>query len=103
MGYITTFTIEKVEGPQEEYNKILNELKELGLEQLAESETDVLKWYDHAVDMEEITSKHPEAVVLLYGRGEDLDDVWYEYWQGGKVYREILRPKRFEEVKNKLI
>lgn len=103
MGYITTFTIEKVEGPQEEYNNILNELKELGLEQLAESEKDTLKWDDHAVDMENITSKHPEAVVLLYGHGEDIDDVWYEYWKGGKVYREILRPKKFEEVKNKLI
>lgn len=103
MGYLTTFTIERIEGSQEEYNNILNDLKELGLEQLAESETDTLKWYDHAVDMEEITSKHPEAVVLLYGRGEDIDDVWYEYWKGGEVYREVLRPKRFEEVKNRLV
>ena len=103
MGYLTTFTIERIEGSQEEYNNILNDLKELGLEQLAESETDTLKWYDHAVDMEEITSKHPEAVVLLYGRGEDIDDVWYEYWKGGKVFREVLRPKRFEEVKNRLV
>ena len=47
MGYITTFTIERAEGSQEEYNKILNELKELGLEQLAESETDTLKSTTH--------------------------------------------------------
>ena len=97
MGYITTFTIEKVEGSQEEYNNILNELKELGLEQLAESETDTLKWYDHAVDLEEITSKHPEAVVLLLGRGEDIDDVWYEYWKAGKFYRKVFMPESYEK------
>ena len=102
MGYLTTFTIERIEGSQEEYNNILNDLKELGLEQLAESETDTLKWYDHSVDMEEITSKHPEAVVLLYGRGEDIDDVWYEYWKGVKFYRKVFMPESYENIKDKM-
>ena len=60
-------------------------------------------WYDHAVDMEQITKEHPDIVVLLCGNGEDPGDVWYEYWQDGKFYREIFKPKKFEDIQSQMM
>ena len=60
-----------------------------------------LKWYDHESDMLEISKQFPNFIFVLYGEGEEYDDVWCEYFANGEceevrariVYPEPLNPK----------
>lgn len=45
---------------------------------------DILKWYDHTSDMQEIAKQFPECVFELDGIGEDPNDFWKEYYSGDK-------------------
>jgi len=43
------------------------------------------KWYDHDKDMLLLSHRFPEFLFVLYGEGENHDDMWYAYYQNGKV------------------
>ena len=43
-----------------------------------------VKWYDYRDHMKLISAKYPETLFKLYGRGEESEDVWVEYFKGGK-------------------
>lgn len=40
--------------------------------------------YDREKDMLRISTRFPEILFVIYGDGDDSDDLWYEYWQNGK-------------------
>ena len=41
---------------------------------------DEAKWYEYDEDMIEISKQFPECKFKLYGRGEELLDVWNKYY-----------------------
>ena len=43
------------------------------------------KWYDHDDDMLLLSHRFPEFLFTLYGEGESHDDMWYTYYQDGKM------------------
>lgn len=45
---------------------------------------DECKWYDHEIDMKNISEKYPEMVFHLHGDGEDPGDVWDKHFKNGK-------------------
>lgn len=42
------------------------------------------KWYDHDIEMLELSKQFPEVVFCLYGDGEETEDIWYTYYKNGK-------------------
>ena len=46
---------------------------------------DECKWYDHTYDMMNISKLFPDVIFRLRGDGEEKEDMWYEYYQNGKV------------------
>ena len=56
---------------------------------------DVYKWYEHAEDLTLLSEKIPNITFILYGEGEERDDIWKEYFKNGKcvhVDAEIVFP-----------
>ena len=43
------------------------------------------KWYDHTADMKKVSVQFPDAVLTLYGTGDESGDEWVEYHHRGKV------------------
>ena len=57
---------------------------------------DELKWYDHTEDMVEVSKQFPELTFVLYGEGEDSEDIWCEYFNNGDfevTHAEIVYPQ----------
>ena len=58
-------------------------------------------WYAHEEDMRELSAQFPNALFALEGHGEEWDDHWIKYFQGGKMQYcpgEIVYPD-FDESK----
>ena len=47
--------------------------------------SDEMKWYDHNYDMLEISKMFPDITFILYGEGEDHDDLWRAYYRNGEM------------------
>lgn len=94
MGYYTRFSLELAGGSLNDFEteaisrgfSSLNEIivKELGSYDPFEQEC---KWYDHDKDMLKISKKHPNALLLLSGEGEESGDFWKTYYRNGKMVR----------------
>lgn len=91
MGYYTNYTLEIIEGNttvQEFYEFIIEKYGEgVGLyyavDEHGETTTET-KWYTHREDMIEYSRYFPYTVFCLTGFGEENEDVWKEYYKGGK-------------------
>jgi hypothetical protein len=46
---------------------------------------DGVKWYDHEIDMKELSKRFPEVIFKLHGKGEENDDMWNKYFKNGKM------------------
>lgn len=60
------------------------------------------KWYDHSVDMQQVSRRYPEEILTLSGQGEDPDDQWVEYHHNGRVQIERMpewSPPPFDPAK----
>ena len=85
MGYLTCYTLNKVKGSDEDYEKFLNELQKVsgydfhGIDNCQEG-----TWYDHEKHMLKVSKKFPDLIVELSGDGENSDDVWAMRFQGGR-------------------
>lgn len=42
------------------------------------------KWYDYENDMADLSKEFPDVFFELSGHGEDSEDVWIEYFCGGR-------------------
>lgn len=63
------------------------------------------KWYDYEQDMARLSKQFPDILFELHGNGEDQEDIWYAYFQDGKVqhcqaeiYFAPFDPKKLTEV-----
>ena len=48
------------------------------------------KWYDCDKDMRLLSYRFPDVVFELRGDGEDFEDVWAQYYKGGRVQTDGL-------------
>lgn len=58
------------------------------------------KWYDCREDMLLLSTKFPEMLFTLHGDGDETGDLWYEYYNNGRLQRcpaEIVYPVYEEE------
>lgn len=47
--------------------------------------TGYTKWYEHDLDMLRLSRTFPEALFVLWGEGEEPEDLWKCYYLGGRV------------------
>lgn len=75
----------------------------LSLQELIEDSCDSMKWYDHTVEMLEVSLRYPEYIFILDGDGEEAGDLWRHFYKNGKHYKwtpQIDRPS-FDKTKLK--
>ena len=91
------------------FNKIVADLEEIGVvgytlnTDLSANFPDT--WYDHEIDMIDLSKKFPDILFCLQGTGEENEDIWEKYFQNGKMqrcYAEIVippyDPEKMEEL-----
>lgn len=87
MGYFTDYYIdfENVEDKQS-FLKSIREISENMhyAQSLEDKDGEAHKWYEHEKDMIAISKKFPDVVFILYGDGEDREDIWKKYFKNGK-------------------
>lgn len=83
MGYYTNYELEIIEGDNNytDYKEEIGKLSEYGRDTFDDS----IKWYDHEKDMKAYSKQHPNTVFRLYGKGEIAGDLWYKFFQNGKM------------------
>lgn len=96
MGYLTRYEIEIESGELAAFEAEMISRNFMTLEKLVSREIlgdgdkynlfdgGETKWYDHHEDMIEFSKKHPNAVFLLSGEGEEQGDIWKAYYKNGK-------------------
>jgi len=61
------------------------------------------KWYEHNEDMAKLSKAFPTVLFTLSGEGEENEDLWKQYWLGGK-YQEAKAKIAFDKFdKSKLV
>ena len=86
MGYYTQYDLEIIDGSSGLIKDLIDECEEAGYAFEANGDcSQECKWYDHKEDLTAFSKKHPEALFMLSGEGEDNGDAWHEYYRNGKV------------------
>ncbi len=85
MGYYTRHELEVLQGNDHEtdYEQEISENADYG-----SCFEDEIKWYEHEKDMREYSKKHPKTVFALKGEGEEIGDIWTEYYKNGKMQKD---------------
>ena len=84
MGYITYYTLNKIQGSDEDYEALVKDIEEKTGIDFSRDNCQEAKWYDNHKDMTALTEKYPDLTVQLDGDGEDSDDVWACRYRGGR-------------------
>lgn len=102
MGYYTDF--ELTFSGDIEYDELLDALNKVTEYKWHDDLTlPSVKWYNHKVDMQIISTMFPDVVFTLHGDGEESSDIWQEYFKNGKsqyAHSEVTFEK-FDEYKLK--
>lgn len=95
MGYLTCFDFELIEGDEKEFQEFLNELAEdSGYIGIKEGYLYDAKWYDWEKDVLNASKRFPNIYFVIFGDGENVDDVWRYYCCNGKYkFTEMVWPK----------
>jgi hypothetical protein len=107
MGYCTKYNLTLHNETHGQFEAIVDRLRDKDVIGYALDEylntNDEVKWYDAEDDLREISKEFPEVLFELHGEGEDVGDIWNEYFKNGKVQyckAEIVIPP-FDESKLK--
>jgi hypothetical protein len=97
MGYYTQHKLKVIDGSNELIEELRADCREASyaLENNGDCAEDC-KWYEHESDMISFSKKHPSALFMLSGEGEENGDAWREYYRNGlrQVCKgEIIYPK----------
>jgi hypothetical protein len=109
MGYYTRHSLKVIDKSGYEIDSALVpefDLENLdgnySVQDLISGNADSSKWYSHNKEMVELSKSFPEYLFILDGDGEEVGDVWREFYRNGKTYRwelpKIVRPD-FDEKK----
>ena len=93
MGYITQYSLtvvrmsDKSPISDEDLANIIKNPKYDLLYPLQEDGTcnEPCKWYDHEENMRALSKDYPDLLFELHGVGEENDDMWYTYFNNGKM------------------
>lgn len=85
MGYSTYFTLNKIQGSDEDFNALVKDIEEKSGVDFSEENGQSARWYDYYEDMTALSKKYPDLVVQLDGDGEDSDDIWEARFHNGNV------------------
>lgn len=90
MGYHTTFVLEAAAIPGLNFKQSHTQCLKIIAEEIDSPQYyltggDTLKWYSYADDLKAISVKYPKMAFKISGVGEDLNDVWWMDFYGGKV------------------
>jgi hypothetical protein len=86
MGYQTEHELTIIEGSNGLIEELRSECERAGwaLKYSGDS-AKPCKWYSHENDLKAFSKKHPDALFMLSGKGEENGDAWHEYYRNGKV------------------
>ena len=84
MGYLTYFTLNKITGSDEDFDALVEDIKEKTGIDFAKDNCEEAKWYDCEKDMLALSRKYPDLTVQLDGDGENSDDLWAERFRNGE-------------------
>jgi len=94
MGYYTCFSLEVMNADNSalhpESTAIIAKLRDANenanyaLNEDGTTEMDA-KWYDYTDELREFSKLYPDALLVLYGDGENSDDFWYSYFRNGQM------------------
>ena len=101
MGYYTNYSIEL--SNYDDLDNIVKRLKEISGYNWDTSLIEFCKWYDCEHDMWALSKEFPEVLFTISGNGEDIDDVWCQYWKNGKVQTAIRKIIYDKYDENKLV
>jgi len=85
MGYATQYRFSVIEGDDNLVNEFRkeNDNAEYAFDEDGSFNCEC-KWYDHEKDLKNFSLKHPDALFLLEGVGEDSGDEWRLYVKEGQ-------------------
>ncbi len=43
------------------------------------------KWYAHEEDLRQLSSRFPDILFTLLGKGEENEDIWVKYFKAGRM------------------
>lgn len=90
MAYLTYYSLQ-IESPtlaeQEHALTVLRESSEEAREALTAdgSSWRWWAWYEHEDDMRQFSSKFPDMLFILSGKGEENEDIWVKYFKDGRM------------------
>ena len=89
MGYYTRFKLE-TNDPEVMEELLKKEIRSYGetfdyLFDIDGDSYDSYKWYDHELDMKEVSKGFPGVLFTLKGEGEEAGDLWVKYFKDGKM------------------
>lgn len=84
MGYYTYFSLNKLEGSDEDFDALVKDIKDKVDLDFSSGDPVKGKWYKHEEDMLKYSKKYPGLLVELYGDGENSDDQWSERFRNGE-------------------
>ncbi len=103
MGYYTNYSFSHLEGPQEDFRHLLEDIDGiLGGHDAVTGESVYAKWYDHEKDIRALSEKYPALTFGVFGDGEDSDDLWQCFWHGGRSWYETVHFTQYRDVRHLL-
>ena len=112
MGYYTQYSFTVLEGGEELIEKFReeNENAKYAFDESGSTESEC-KWYDSQKELLEFSMKHPNALFLLEGNGEENGDQWKLYVQSGHfqvckaeiVFEEFDKAKLLSDIRESKI
>lgn len=92
MGYSTYYTLnaDHPELHDEMWEYIEENLKEVpyAIPDLSGGNDGDSSWYEHEVNMEQLSAQFPDVLFELHGEGEESNDVWDKTFKGGTLVSE---------------
>lgn len=85
MGYLTLFKITYSE-KTEEIRTYANQLSDGNIDNSGfyYNDEECVKWYNFERDMLQLSNQFPDVLMTVKGEGEESDDLWIQYFKGGK-------------------
>lgn len=101
MSYYTLYSFSHINGPKEQYNKMLKDVADtLEDKNVTETESIYAKWYNYDEDIRKLSKKYPDITFCVSGDGEDSEDLWQEFWHAGEVFQEGVEFSSFKDIKS---
>lgn len=100
MGYYTYYSMDVLQGTDDDIAKVVQYLKNKDIVGYALDESlrpyDGVIWYEHHEDMIELSMAFPDLYFVLHGEGDDREDVWDSHYKNGmfqELYVSLVMPE----------